>query len=94
MKQNYHLIQLIDEIKKTEEIIAINKASGALSVVITQYEAIKAKQISELIDSLAIPPYQTIESISVIKQILDKYYPNMPEGIVKQKELRELAETI
>ncbi|HEY8780810.1 MAG TPA: hypothetical protein VIM16_04275 [Mucilaginibacter sp.] len=59
-----------------------------------QYEAIKAKQISELIDGLAVPPYQTVESISVIKQMLDKFYPDIPENLVKPKELRELEDAI
>jgi hypothetical protein len=94
MKRNHHLKGLIDNIKKTEEIIAINKANGALSIVIAQYEAIKAKQISELIHLLAIPPYQTVESISVIKHILDKFYPDVPADIVKLKELEELEDAI
>jgi len=60
----------------------------------SQYEALKAKQVSELIDGLAVPPYQTVESISLIKQILNKFYPNIPDDLVKQKELRELEDTI
>jgi hypothetical protein len=44
MEQNRHLKQLIDSIKKTDEIIAINKASGAILVIIEQYEGIKARQ--------------------------------------------------
>jgi len=62
--------------------------------MLSQYEAIKAKQVSEWIDGLAVPPYQTVESISVIKHILDKFYPDIPGGLVKQKELQELEDTI
>ena len=94
MKRNHHLKDLIENIKRTEEMILLHKSSGTSSLMSGQYEAIKAKQISELIDCLAMPPYQTLESISLIKQILDKYYPYMPEGIVKQKDLRELEEVI
>jgi hypothetical protein len=94
MKRNHHLIELIESIKKTEEMISLHKANGSPGLMLDQYEAIKVKQISELIDGLAMPPYQTFESISVIKQILDKFYPNIPEGLVKQKELRELEDTI
>ena len=75
-------------------MIALNKANGELSIIIDQYEAIKARQISELIDSLAIPPYQNIESISVIKTILNKFYPELPSDLVKRKELRELEDSI
>jgi hypothetical protein len=90
MKQNHRLKQLIDSIKKTDEVIAINKASGAMAVIIEQYEGIKARQISELIHNLAVPPYQTLEGISTIKAILNKFYPDMPVDIVKIKELIEL----
>jgi len=51
MKRNNGLKELVENIKKKEEIITINKANGALSIVVNQYETIKAKQISELIDT-------------------------------------------
>lgn len=94
MKRNHHLKELIENIKKTEEMISLHKANGTSSLMTIQYESLKARQISELIDGLAVPPYQTVESISLIKQILNKFYPNIAEGAVKQKELRELADTI
>jgi hypothetical protein len=94
MKRNHHLKELIANIKKTEEMISLHKTNGTSPLMATQYEALKAKQTSELIDGLAMPPYQTVESISVIKQILNKFYPNLPEGLVQQKELRELEDTI
>jgi len=94
MKRNHHLKELIENIKKTDEMILLHKTNNTLSIMLNQYEALKAKQISELIDGLAIPPYQTIESISVIKHILNKFYPDMPAGLVKQKELKELEDTI
>jgi len=94
MKRNHHLKELIDNIKKTEEMIVLHKTNNTSSLMASQYEALKAKQVSELIDGLAVPPYQTVESISLIKQILNKFYPNIPDDLVKQKELRELEDTI
>ncbi len=94
MKRNHHLKELIENIKKTEEMIVLHKTNRTSPLMATQYEALKAKQISELIDGLAMPPYQSIESISVIKQILNKFYPNISEDAIKQKELKELAATI
>jgi hypothetical protein len=94
MKRNHHLKELIDNIKKTEEMIVLHKTNNTSSLMLTQYEAIKAKQVSELIDGLAVPPYQTVEGISVIKHILDKFYPDIPGDLVKQKELQELEDTI
>ena len=93
-RNNGYLKDLIDNIKKTDEMIVLNKANGELSIIIDQYEAIKARQISELIDSLAIPPYQDIEGLSVIKTILNKFYPELPSDLVKRKELRELEDSI
>jgi hypothetical protein len=94
MKRNHHFKQLIDNIKKTDEMITLHKSIGDMPLIIEQYEFIKAKQISELIDSLVIPPYQSIESISVVKQILNKFYPELPSDLVKQKELREVEDAI
>lgn len=94
MKRNHHLKELIENIKKTDEMISLHRTNNMLPIMVDQYEALKAKQISELIDGLAMPPYQSIESISVIKHILNKFYPNIPEGLVKQKELKELEDTI
>ena len=94
MERNHLLKELIVNIKKTEEIIALHKEVDNSSLIVKQYEAIKAKQISELIHSLIILPYQTLESISVIKSILNKFYPEIPSDIVKQKELKELEDAI
>jgi hypothetical protein len=94
MKRNHHLKELIDNIKKTDEMISMHKANGTSPLMSIQYEALKAKQTSELIDSLALPPFQTIESIFVIKRILNKFYPDMPESLVQPKELKELADAI
>jgi hypothetical protein len=94
MNREYYLKECIDSIKKTDEMISLHKANNGSALMINQYEAIKAKQISELIDSLAVPPYQTIEGISMIKKILDKFYPNLPADTVKLKELKELENAI
>lgn len=60
----------------------------------TQIVGIPAGSSVSLIDGLAMPPYQTIESISVIKHLLNKFYSDIPEGLVKQKELKELEDAI
>lgn len=94
MKRNQYLIELIDSIKKTEDMISLHKTNNTSSLMSSQYEALKARQISELIGGLSMPPYQSVESISVVIHILSKFYPNMPEGVVKLKELKELEDAI
>jgi len=48
MKPNRHLKELLDNIKKTDEMIILHKNAGTPYLILQQYEAIKAKQISEL----------------------------------------------
>jgi hypothetical protein len=94
MKRNHHLKELIDTIRKTEEMISLHKKNNTSAIMAAQYEALKAKQVSELIDGLAIPPFQSVESISLIKHILDKFYPQLSKYKITQKELRELEAVI
>jgi len=89
----HHLKELIASIKKTEEMISLHKSDG-LNLVTEQYEALRAKQVAEFIDELAKPPFQSIESFSLINLIINKYYPTINAEKVQQKELRELALTI
>jgi hypothetical protein len=94
MKRTHHLKELIGNIKKTDEMISLHRENKTSSLMVTQYEALKVKQISELIDGLAMPPFQTLESISLIRHILDKFYPKIPKRKIRQKELRELEDAI
>jgi len=91
MSHVHHLIELIDSINKTEEMISLHKDHDELDLMTAQYEALKTKQIGQLIDELAMPPFQSIESISLIKRIVNKYYPSINEEIVDHKELKKLA---
>ena len=52
MKRNHHLKELIDNIKQTEAMIALHKTNNTSPLMADQYEALKAKQISELIGKL------------------------------------------
>ena len=94
MKRVGHLIELVESIKKIDEMIALHKNNDELPLMTAQYEALKAKQVAELIDELATPPYQSAESFSVIKLIINKYYPAIDVNKVQQKELKALAMAI
>jgi len=93
MKQIHHLMELISDIKKTEEMISLHK-DDEFQLVIDQYEAIKAKQVAEFIDELTNPPFQSVESFSVIKLMINKFYPTINSDSVELKELRKLASAI
>jgi hypothetical protein len=94
MADNGYLRDLIVSIKKTEEMIALHKNNHTPSITANQYELIKAKQIAELIDGLTAPAYQTLEAISVIKHILDRFYPDLPFNLATQEDLRDLENAI
>jgi hypothetical protein len=61
MKRNHHLMDMIGNIKKTEEMIVLHK-DDELQIMAEQYETIKARQIAEFIDELAKPPFQSVET--------------------------------
>ena len=90
MKRIHHLIALVESIKKTDEMIALHK-NDELKIMAEQYENIKVRQVAEFIDELAKSPYQSVESLSVIKLMIDKYYPFISSDTVAQKELKQLA---
>ena len=75
-------------------MISLHKDHDELGIMTVQYEALKTKQVAELIDELATPPFQSIESLFLNKQIINKYYLLINSDNVEHKELRELAMAI
>ncbi|MDN3580962.1 hypothetical protein [Mucilaginibacter flavus] len=74
------LIDLIEEIKKLDDLITQNRKKKTSDFVINQYEVKKLKMIGSIISELANPPIQSMESYLLIQKILKKYYPNIPEA--------------
>ena len=90
----YKLMDLIDDIKKINELISIHRKAGD-EFMISQYEAKKTKLIGSLIDELASPPVQSTQSYFLIKMILNKYYPAVPEEeLIKDSDIYKLAAVI
>jgi hypothetical protein len=73
------LMDLVEDIKKLDELIVASRKKKTSDFVLNQYEAKKVKMVGSIINELANPPIQSIESYLLIKKILNKYYPNMPE---------------
>src|SRR4051812_2867683 len=73
------LMDLVEDIKKLDELIVASRQKKTSDFVLNQYEAKKIKMVGSIIHELANPPIQSIESYLLIKKILNKYYPNMPE---------------
>jgi hypothetical protein len=73
------LMDLVEDIKKLDELIVTSRQKKTSDFVLNQYEAKKIKMVGSIINELANPPIQSIESYLLIKKILNKYYPNLPE---------------
>ncbi|QEC75420.1 hypothetical protein [Mucilaginibacter ginsenosidivorax] len=74
------LIDLIEEIKKLDELITQSRKKKTSDFVLNQYEVKKIKMIGSIINELANPPIQSMESYLLIQKILNKYYPNIDNG--------------
>ncbi|WPU97594.1 hypothetical protein SNE26_16330 [Mucilaginibacter sp. cycad4] len=73
------LIDLVEEIKKLDDLIQQSRKKKTSDFVINQYEAKKLKLIGSIITELASAPIQSIESYQLIQKVLNKYYPNISE---------------
>ncbi|WP_184542459.1 hypothetical protein [Mucilaginibacter sp. FT3.2] len=74
------LIDLVEEIKKLDDLITQSRKKKTSDFVLNQYEAKKLKMIGSIISELANPPIQSMESYLLIQKILNKYYPNIDNG--------------
>ncbi|MDN5287518.1 MAG: hypothetical protein JWR38_3792 [Mucilaginibacter sp.] len=73
------LMDLVEDIRKLDELIELSRKNKTSAFVLNQYEAKKIKMVGSIINELANPPIQSMESYFLIKKILNKYYPNIAE---------------
>ncbi len=90
----YKLMDLIEDIKKLDELISLHRQTSVSTFMIEQYEAKKTSLIGSLIDELASPPVQSTQSYLLIKMILNKYYPIKPEELIQDSDISKLAAAI
>ena len=91
----YKLLDLIEEIKKLEELIKLHKSSDDSDFMVSQYEAKKIKLTSELIDELVSPEIQSAQSFSLIHRIIDKFYPSEDTNLINNDAaIQQLAASI
>ena len=91
----YKLMDLIEDIKKLDELISLHRELGTSDFMISQYEAKKTKLMGLLIDELASPPVQSTQSYLLIKMLLNKYYPvKSEEQLIMDSDISKLAAAI
>ena len=90
--KNYRLMDLIDDIKKVDAMINLHSKNSESSFMIEQYKAKKEKLTGYLIDELVEPEYRSTKSFSIIRILIDKFYPNVSKEAQKDKEHKDLNE--
>lgn len=89
------MIDLVEEIKKLDELIQQSRKKKTSDFVINQYEAKKLKLIGSTITELASAPIQSVESYHLIQKILNKYYPSISEdNLLNDDDISKIATAI
>jgi hypothetical protein len=91
----YKLMDLIEDVKKLDELISLHRQADSSDFMISQYEAKKTRLMGSLIDELASPPVQSTQSYLLIKMLLNKYYPVKSElDFIVDSDISKLAAAI
>ena len=90
----YKLMDLIEEIKKVDAMILLHQDLDKSKFMVSQYEGRKTKLIGSLIDELVSPPVQSPQSFSLIKLIIEKYYPSNKNMKEFDTDIEKLAAAI
>lgn len=92
--QVFKLIDLIEEIKKVDAMLLLHDNLDSSSFMSEQYESKKTKLMSQLIDELISPSVQSPQSLSLIQQILSKFYPQTDKNQKYDEDIEKLAAAI
>jgi len=90
----YKLMDLLEEIKKVDAMILLHQDLDKSQFMVSQYEARKTKLIGSLIDELVSPTVQSPQSFSLIKLVIEKYYPSNKNRIEFDTDIEKLAAAI
>ncbi len=77
----YELLDLIEEIKKVDNMIQLHVDNVESSIMLSQYNAKKLKLTSNLISELIAPSEKSNQSMRVIISILEKFYKKPVKNI-------------
>ena len=73
----FQLIDLVEDIKKVDAMIALHEQDESSTSMLSQYQAKKIKLTGYLIGELNSPALKSAGSFLLIKRLLDKFYSNI-----------------
>ena len=71
----YQLMDLIEDIKRVNAMIVLHSDNPS-TFMLEQYKIKKEKLMGYLIDELVAPEVRSPKSFAIIKEIIEKFYPN------------------
>jgi len=74
--KKYKLMDLIDDIKDVDAMIKLHSADNS-AMMLEQYRYKKDRLIGYLIDDLVEPELRSAKSMFIIKNVIEKFYPNL-----------------
>lgn len=91
----FQLMDLVEEIKKVEDLITTSRKTRTSALLIKQYETKKNQVMGSLINELTSPELQSTQSYLLIKLLLEKYYPvSEGDGGISDVDIAKLVKAI
>ncbi|MEO6721907.1 MAG: hypothetical protein ABIN67_16180 [Ferruginibacter sp.] len=88
----FKLIDLIEDVKKVDKMIALHQKAENSNFMLTQYQAKKIKLTGYLITELNSPPFKSATSFLFIKHFLDKFFVDSLSSLdSNDKELSDFS---
>ncbi|MBV7533720.1 hypothetical protein [Chitinophaga sp. sic0106] len=90
------LMDILDGIKKIDSMILLHESLDDSTFMISQYQSKKSKLIDQFIDELLSSHIQTEQRVSLIQQVIVKYYPALSKGETHydDEEIEQLSRAI
>ena len=86
------LYDLIQEIKKTDDLIRIHQNLADDAFVVDQYLALKDNLFAQLISDLAKPQFASAVSYQFVQALIERFYSNEPSKVASSPLTAELIE--
>lgn len=85
--QIHRLIDLVEEIRDLERMIRLHESADVNdSTMLFQYQKKQTKLISHLIKDLSSPTVRSPAAFSILKDLLESFYPNRKGGRLKRED--------